>query len=58
MAQNKVFGRHLRYASAGLDLENKVDVIVSEIVDSQLIGEGILPTMRHASTHLLKVSLG
>ena len=33
----------------------KADVIVTEIFDSELIGEGILPTMRHAVKHLLKV---
>ena len=37
------------------DLPDKADLIVSEIVDSQLIGEGILPTMRHATKYLLKV---
>lgn len=33
----------------------KADVIVTEIFDSELIGEGILPTMRHAVKHLLQV---
>ena len=33
----------------------KADVIVTEIFDSELIGEGILPTVRHAVKHLLKV---
>ncbi|MFE0699542.1 50S ribosomal protein L11 methyltransferase [Streptomyces sp. NPDC058872] len=37
----------------GRELERPVDVIVSEIVDCGLIGEGILPTMLHARTHLL-----
>lgn len=37
----------------GRDLERPADVIVSEIVDCGLIGEGILPTMRHAREHLL-----
>ena len=36
-------------------MPDKADLIVSEVVDSQLIGEGILPTMRHATEHLLKV---
>lgn len=35
----------------------KADVIVTEIFDSELIGEGILPTMRHAVKHLLQVCL-
>ncbi len=36
----------------GVDLP-PADLIVSEIVDCGLIGEGILPTIRHARTHLL-----
>ena len=32
----------------------KADVIVTEIFDSELLGEGILPTMRHAKSNLLK----
>ena len=42
---------------AEADISSKVDVIVTEIFDSQLLGEGILPTMRHAVQHLLKVLL-
>jgi hypothetical protein len=38
-------------------MPSKCDIIVSEIVDSELLGEGILPTMRHAAKHLLKVSV-
>jgi hypothetical protein len=37
----------------GMDLDRRVDVIMAEIVDCGLIGEGILPTMRHARQHLL-----
>jgi predicted RNA methylase len=36
------------------DLPKPVDVIVTEIVDCGLVGEGILPTLRHAREHLLK----
>lgn len=38
---------------AGRDLD-AADLIVSEIVDCGLIGEGILPTIRHAREHLLR----
>ena len=41
--------------AAGQDIQGKADVIVTEIFDSELLGEGILPTMRHATAHLLKV---
>lgn len=34
----------------------QVDVIVTEIFDSQLLGEGLLPTLQHAIPNLLKVN--
>lgn len=38
----------------GRDLPSKMKVLVSEIVDSQLLGEGILPTLRHAMVRPLE----
>lgn len=38
----------------GEDLPEKADIVVSEILDSGGIGEGVLPTMRHALKHLVK----
>ncbi|GBG64291.1 hypothetical protein CBR_g41210 [Chara braunii] len=38
----------------GLDMPRKADVLVSEILDSELLGEGLLPTLRHAWEHLLR----
>ena len=35
-------------------LPAKVDIVVSEILDHGLIGEGLIPTMRHAFEHLLQ----
>lgn len=32
----------------GVDMEAPVDLVISEILDAGLIGEGMLPTMRHA----------
>jgi len=37
----------------GVDLATPADLVVSEIVDCGLIGEGLFPTMRHAREHLL-----
>jgi predicted RNA methylase len=37
----------------GRDLPARADLVVSEIVDCGLIGEGILPTVRHARRELL-----
>jgi type II protein arginine methyltransferase len=38
----------------GRGLDEPVDLIVTEIVDCGLIGEGLLPTLRHARQRLLK----
>eukprot|EP00911_Craspedida_sp_UC1_P000429 UC1_evm1s323 len=35
-------------------LPRPVDVLVTEIFDSELLGEGVLPTLRHAHAHLLR----
>lgn len=37
----------------GVDIERPADLIISEIVDCGLIGEGLFATMRHARKHLL-----
>ena len=41
-------------AAPAPDLLSPVDVIVTEIFDSELLGEGLLPTLRHAVSHLLR----
>ena len=42
-------------SAAGADLGGcKAAVIVTEIFDSELLGEGVLPTMRHAVRELLQ----
>ncbi|MFL6138161.1 MAG: 50S ribosomal protein L11 methyltransferase [Frankiaceae bacterium] len=38
----------------GRDIDAPADVIVSEIVDCGIVGEGLLPTMRHARERLLR----
>ncbi|KAF5839229.1 hypothetical protein DUNSADRAFT_1264 [Dunaliella salina] len=40
--------------SVSPDMAGKADVIVTEIFDSALLGEGLLPSMRHAAQHLLQ----
>lgn len=49
-----VIGKPSNLLEIGRDLEAPVDVLVSEIVDCGLIGEGLLPSIRHARRHLLK----
>lgn len=38
----------------GLDYEGKYDIVVSEILDVAGIGEGVLPSLRHAYQSILK----
>lgn len=38
----------------GLDMEEKADLLISEILDAGLLGEHVLPSLRHARDHLLK----
>ncbi|MET9690814.1 50S ribosomal protein L11 methyltransferase [Streptomyces sp. NPDC006514] len=49
-----VIGKPSTALEIGRDLDGPVDVLVSEIVDCGLIGEGLLPSIRHARQHLLK----
>ncbi|KAL3743273.1 hypothetical protein ACJRO7_018560 [Eucalyptus globulus] len=37
----------------GVDIESRADVLVSEILDSELLGEGLIPTLQHAHDMLL-----
>jgi predicted RNA methylase len=35
-------------------MEDRAGFVVMELFDTELIGEGLLPSMRHAYKHLLK----
>ncbi|MEU3874908.1 MULTISPECIES: 50S ribosomal protein L11 methyltransferase [Streptomyces] len=48
-----VIGKPSHELEVGKDLDAPVDVLVSEIVDCGLIGEGLLPSVRHAREHLM-----
>jgi type II protein arginine methyltransferase len=37
----------------GIDVEERFDIIISEVLDLRLLGEGIIPSMRHAVKMLL-----
>ncbi|KAL8539771.1 hypothetical protein ACS0TY_001394 [Phlomoides rotata] len=37
----------------GLDIPSRANVLVSEILDSELLGEGLIPTLQHAHDKLL-----
>lgn len=38
----------------GVDLPRRADLLVTEIVDCGLLGEGLIPTLNHAKQHLLE----
>jgi protein arginine N-methyltransferase 7 len=50
----EVLGVHSGSIDAERDLGGRVDLIVAEIVDNSLLGEGVLPTMEEAVRDLLK----
>lgn len=52
--QIEVFNAKSNKLKVGEDLPQKVDVLVSEILDLGLLGEGVLPSIRHAKANLLK----
>lgn len=49
-----VIAKHSTQAVLGQDLPQKCDVLVTEIFDRALVGEGALPSIAHAQAELLK----
>ncbi|XP_010941139.1 protein arginine N-methyltransferase 7 isoform X1 [Elaeis guineensis] len=49
----KVFHKRSDELRVGVDLESPADVLVSEILDSELLGEGLIPTLQQAHEMLL-----
>lgn len=52
----KVLNKHSSSIVVGEDMPEKADILVSETLDTYLIGEWFLPTLKHAREHLLKPS--
>jgi type II protein arginine methyltransferase len=50
----KIIAKKSQDLVLGNDLAEKVDVLVTETVDSALLGEGIIPIVLHARKHLLR----
>lgn len=50
----KVINKKSNELVIGVDIPNKLDLLITETIDSALIGEGIIPIIRHARAHLLK----
>jgi predicted RNA methylase len=51
-----VLNMHSSDVSIPEDISSKVDIVVSEILDSQLLGEGVIPSMKDAYNRLLNYS--
>lgn len=49
-----IIPKHSSKMSVGIDMPVHADVLVTEIFDNALVGEGVLPSINHAWSHLLK----
>ncbi|EPS70481.1 hypothetical protein M569_04274, partial [Genlisea aurea] len=49
----KIINKRSDELEVGLDISSRADVLVSEILDSELLGEGLIPTLQHAHDKLL-----
>ncbi|KAJ3672642.1 hypothetical protein LUZ60_007363 [Juncus effusus] len=49
----KLFPKRSDEVQIGVELDSQPDVLVSEILDSELLGEGLIPTLQHAHDNLL-----
>ncbi|KAF5180220.1 arginine N-methyltransferase [Thalictrum thalictroides] len=49
----RIFNKRSDELQVGVDLTSRADVLVSEILDSELLGEGLIPTLQHAHEKLL-----
>ncbi|CAL5045204.1 unnamed protein product [Urochloa decumbens] len=49
----KIFHKRSDELRVGVELDSRADTLVSEILDSELLGEGLIPTLQHAHDELL-----
>lgn len=49
----KVINKRSDELEVGVDIGSCADILVSEILDSELLGEGLIPTLQHAHDRLL-----
>ncbi|XP_065826692.1 protein arginine N-methyltransferase 7-like [Oscarella lobularis] len=50
----KVIPKRSTQIEIGRDMESKANLLVTEIFDTELIGEGVIPTIKHALENLLE----
>nr|CAB3469178.1 unnamed protein product [Digitaria exilis] len=53
----KLFHKRSDELTVGVELDSRADILVSEILDSELLGEGLIPTLQHAHDELLVKNL-
>ncbi|KAF5755258.1 putative methyltransferase [Helianthus annuus] len=49
----RVLNKRSDEVEVGVDVASRADVLVSEILDSELLGEGLIPSLQHAHDKLL-----
>ncbi|XP_057463971.1 protein arginine N-methyltransferase 7 isoform X2 [Actinidia eriantha] len=49
----RVINKRSDELEVGVDITSRADILVSEILDSELLGEGLIPTLQHAHDKLL-----
>nr|GEX32015.1 protein arginine N-methyltransferase 1.6 [Tanacetum cinerariifolium] len=49
----RLFNKRSDELQVAVDMASRADVLVSEILDSELLGEGLIPTLQHAHDNLL-----
>ncbi|WVY95421.1 hypothetical protein V8G54_034509 [Vigna mungo] len=49
----KIINKRSEELQVGFDMPSRAHVLVSEILDSELLGEGLIPTLQHAYDNLL-----
>jgi type II protein arginine methyltransferase len=50
----QVFAKRSDELILGVDIPHRMDLLITETIDSALIGEGIIPIIKHAREYLLK----
>ncbi|XP_073986199.1 arginine methyltransferase 7 isoform X2 [Rhodnius prolixus] len=50
----KVISKRSTQLRVGVDLDHKANILVTEVFDTELIGEGAIETFNHANEHLLE----
>lgn len=50
----KLVKKHSTHVIVGVDMEQRANILVTEVFDTELIGEGAVETFNHAHKHLLE----